>query len=522
MKLKIDINKPTIYFPKYWAKCVGGGHAALGLRTDYQTHLKKFREDFGTEYIRFHGILCDDMQVVRKPIYFPLPGLKKELEKRISYSFYHIDQLYDFLVEIGMKPIVELSFMPSLLASGKRTVFYYKGNITPPKDYNKWNDLIRTLVEHFLDRYGLEEVKTWYFEVWNEPDLSGFWAGNQMDYFRLYENTAKTIKAVNAELKVGGPATSQNRWIPELREFCRKNNAPLDFLSTHHYPMDVLARYSGKFARLKMIFRIYKLIKKVLKEHPNLTEFDLMADDEYKKAAFSWENRGILTEQVKQARKESGILPLFYTEWGVLFKLDEIFEVPYMIKTIVDNQGIVDIYSMWTFSDEFEEWGFKTKPFNNAFGMLTIHGIPKPRYWGYILLNQLGEERLDISTTIEGSRSVEFIITKSSGIQEYQILLYNQHPYDEHIQEFVDLEIEGLPEFRNATIQRIDDNHGNPLQYWQEMGEPRYLNKSQVKAIMEQSKVVEEKFSFSQDNDTLSIKLDLPANGVALIKLNYA
>jgi len=326
---------------------------------------------------------------------------------------------------------------------------------------------------------------------------------------------------LNAELKVGGPATSQNRWIPELREFCRENNAPLDFLTTHHYPMDLLTRHSGKFAMLKMIFRFYKQIKKALKEHPDLTEFDLMVDDEYKKGAFSWENRGVLTEQAKQARKESGILPLFYTEWGVLFKLDEVFEVPYMIKTIIDNQGIVDIYSMWTFSDEFEEWGFKTKPFNNAFGMLTIHGIPKPRYWGYILLNQLGEERLDISTTIEGSRSVEFIITKSSGIQEYQILLYNQHPYDEHIQEHVDLEIEGLPQFQTATIQRIDDDHGNPLRYWQEMGEPRYLKKNQVAVIMEQSEVVEERFSFSQDNNILSIKLDLPTNGVALIKLNY-
>ena len=162
--VNINIKGKYVDFPKYWIKCVGGGHAALGLRKDYQDHLKKVRDELGVEYIRFHGLLCEDMQVVRMPFYRSIPGyIGREFKKRLSYSFYHIDQLFDFILSIGMKPIVEIGFMPEILASGKKTVFYYNGNITPPKNYTEWNKLIHALIEHWADRYGIEELKAWYF-----------------------------------------------------------------------------------------------------------------------------------------------------------------------------------------------------------------------------------------------------------------------------------------------------------------------------------------------------------------------
>ena len=125
--------------------------------------------------------------------------------------------------------------MPNDLASGKKTVFWYKGNITPPKDYKKWDDFIKNMVEHWQDRYGKNEVKSWYFEVWNEPNLNIFFSGNMAEYFKLYQETANTIKSVSQDYKVGGPATAGNAWIPQIINFCTTNKVPIDFISTHTY-----------------------------------------------------------------------------------------------------------------------------------------------------------------------------------------------------------------------------------------------------------------------------------------------
>ena len=153
-----------------WRKCVGAGRANEGLRADWQEQLRKVKKDIGFENIRMHGLLHDDMGV-----YF------EEKKGKPTYNWQYIDQLYDFLIGIGVKPFVELSFMPKDLASGPETVFWWKGNITPPKDYDKWYDLIKALTEHFTERYGAEEVKTWYFEVWNEPNHHAFLKGTQDD-----------------------------------------------------------------------------------------------------------------------------------------------------------------------------------------------------------------------------------------------------------------------------------------------------------------------------------------------------
>ncbi|MCB8988772.1 MAG: hypothetical protein H6661_13610 [Ardenticatenaceae bacterium] len=150
----------------------------------------------------------------------------------------NVDRIYDFLLALGVRPFVELSFMPEALASGSQTVFNYVNHVSPPKDYAEWGKLIHKFVAHCVDRYGLEEVRRWYFEVWNEPNLDSFWAGSQADYFNLYRTTVETIKEIDADLRVGGPATAKNEWIPEFLEFCARNNLPVDFVSTHHYPTD--------------------------------------------------------------------------------------------------------------------------------------------------------------------------------------------------------------------------------------------------------------------------------------------
>ena len=205
---------------------MGSGHAPLALRADWQAQMLRAHQELGFRHVRFHALLSDEM------------GTLLCEENQLLYLFFNADQIVDFLLSIGMKPFVELSFMPETLASVPTTVFSYRANVTPPKDYAQWATLIQKLVTHWVSRYGAAEVRTWFFEVWNEPNLAAFWTGGQDGYFQLYRCTAAAIKGVDASIKVGGPATADNKWISEFLAFCRTNSVPVDFVSTHHYPTD--------------------------------------------------------------------------------------------------------------------------------------------------------------------------------------------------------------------------------------------------------------------------------------------
>ncbi len=241
ISFQFDLSEKTIPYHKHWEFCVGSCHAATALREDFRKQLEQTHRQLGFRYLRFHGLFNDDMGVLRKSIF----------SDEYVLSFTNIDSIYDFLLSIGMKPFVEIGFMPSCLKSGEETVFVYKGNITPPKDENVWIWFIKEFLNHLIERYGRAEVRTWFFEIWNEPNLGGkngipggsFWSGTMEDYFELYRITANTIKSVDADLRVGGPATSNNAHIPDMLDYCRKNNVPIDFISTHHYPTDVVLGY---------------------------------------------------------------------------------------------------------------------------------------------------------------------------------------------------------------------------------------------------------------------------------------
>ncbi|RYG32447.1 glycoside hydrolase, partial [bacterium] len=235
---RIDVDARAIEGPldDAFRRCVGAGRANEGLRADWQRQLRQAKEACGFEYVRMHGLLTDDM------------GVYREENGKPIYNWQYIDELYDFLVDLKVRPFVEIGFMPGALASGGKTIFWWRGNVTPPKDYRKWSDLIAALTKHWVDRYGLDEVRKWYFEVWNEPNLDGFWAGDQNEYFKLYSATARAVKGVDASLRVGGPATAGAAWIPEFIRYCVDTKTPVDFASTHTYGVDVgfLDEFGGR------------------------------------------------------------------------------------------------------------------------------------------------------------------------------------------------------------------------------------------------------------------------------------
>jgi len=455
MKIELYPEKTSGKINKFWTKCVGSCHAATALREDWRRQLRKCRQELGFEYLRCHGWLNDDMSVC----------FRNE-DGKLWFSFFNIDTVIDFLLEIGMKPFIELSFMPEALASGTKTVFHYKGNITPPKSYEEWGQLVEELTRHLVKRYGKNEVREWFFEVWNEPNLKDFfWAGTMEEYFELYKHAAFAIKKVDSELKVGGPASAIDAWIPELKDFCVKNRVPIDFISTHQYPTDLAFSTSS-----------------------NMEE------------AMAKAKRGELADRVKKAIEEASPLPVYYTEWNNSpSPRDPYHDIPYdaafIVKTIID---IVDLplgcYSYWTFTDIFEECGQSSLPFHGGFGLLNIHGIPKPSYRAFQILDKLNGERID-AKAYDINPTIDFIATKSNN--EIVLIVSNYNvPLSPIESENILVVVDGLKGCKEIVIERIDEYNANPKRKWVEMGSPEYLNKEQIEELIEASKTKKEVVSW--------------------------
>jgi xylan 1,4-beta-xylosidase len=468
-------SKPTD-LPHFWEHTIGSGHATLALRADWQAQMRRSHDELGFGHVRFHGLLSDDM------------GTLISEGDSLFYSFFNADQIFDFLLSIGMKPFVELSFMPTTLASGEQTVFHYGANVTPPKDYAKWAQLIRKLVAHWTLRYGLDEVRQWFFEVWNEPNLDAFGSGRQDEYFKLYRYTVEAIKSVDSALKVGGPATAANAWIDDFIKFCAANKLPADFISTHHYPTDA---------------------------------FGQPGDDT--ETQLSKSQRSILRKETRKVRRQAGNRPVYYTEWCTSSNPrdpmhDEPYAAAFIIKTILEANGLVQGYSYWTFSDIFEENYFPSVPFQGGFGLLNIHGIAKPSYRAFELLHALGSEMLPV----KGSHpTVDTWVVREAG--SVTVLLTNyalpRHPIDT---ETIKVKLADAELPIKATVRRIDEDHANAKGRWREMGSPDYLTPEVVAELNEVSRADSSPQQFDFQAGVLGFEITLPPLCVAAVTFQFA
>ena len=469
-----DLAEATTPLPHFWEHTVGSDHAPVALRADWQKQLERAHRELGFRHVRFHGLLSDDFALVLRD------------RKRHYYSFFNLDQAFDFLLSIGMRPFVELSFMPTVLASGTKTVFNYEANITPPRDYKQWSKLIAALVSHCVERYGSDEVSEWFFEVWNEPNLIRFWDGTQRDYFKLYRYTADAIKNVDASLKVGGPATAKNEWIEDFVNFCDRNEVPADFITTHYYPTD---------------------------------GFDNVKDTELR---LFKSQRGIMRQVAEDAKRHAAGRPVYYTEWNASSDPrnplhDEPYTAAFAASAIMEANGLVQGYSFWTFSDIFEEHCLPSIPFHGGFGLLNLHGIPKPVYRVFELLHDLGDEQSlvdGLHETVDCS-----LIQKDSSVT---ILLTNHTTPGHSIEtEQLEIRLENAREPVAAYVRRIDDEHANPKRLWFEMGQPEYLDRKQVEQLEEASQLVTERQRFSYRDGIITLKTTVPPHAVAAITIKF-
>ncbi|MGN0485607.1 MAG: glycosyl hydrolase [Acutalibacteraceae bacterium] len=506
---QLDYAGETRRVSKHWQFCIGSGHAALAHRTDYMKQLKTVHDELGIERVRFHGIFNDDMNVCQK-LSDHLPAVTRNRTK--LYSFYQVAKIYDQLLEIGVKPFVEIGFMPSALARGKKTVFHYKGNVTMPKSMSEWQDFIREFAGFLIQRYGAKEVESWYFEVWNEPDLACFFHGSMQDYCRLYGETVKALKSVDPNLKVGGPATTKSSHLTEFLDYCKREKLPVDFVSTHQYPTDALG-HSINRQRLKEISKLKTSSPMASMRALLQPVFDNVND-------FTPALKGYLTREAKRARGEAGSLPLFYTEWSISSNCvaaihDTLRTSSFLVKTVLDNQGIVDGSSYWTFSDIFEELFFFPDPFCGGFGLLTVDGIKKPAFWAFKLLSELPDTRYCLPITDEAAELAAF--RGENG--DVFLMLYAQN-FDETANQYpIHIQLKNSPHFLNATAYRINSKHGNPVALWEEMGKPAVLSREELEQIQKSTEMLCEVPELRFDESGCYLDLILEENEVVLIKL---
>ena len=454
--IRLDFNQIKGPLNTMFKECVGAGRANEGLRADWQRQLAYVHKECGFKYIRMHGLLTDDMGVYRE-----------DRNGNPQYNFQYIDVLYDYILSIGMKPFVELGFMPEALASGRETIFWWRGNVTPPKDYKKWEELIRNLTLHFTERYGADEVKTWYFEVWNEPNLSpGFWTGTQEDYFKLYRYSANAIKSVNKDYRVGGPATAGAAWEVELIDFCSQNHLPLDFISTHSY--GVRQGYLDEYGNSGTI----------LDSNPMSLSID------------------VLNSRNEIANSSMPNLELHYTEWSSSYTPadpihDSYHQAAYILQKIKQVGNAANSMSYWVFTDIFEEPGPRFTPFHGGFGLLNYQAINKPAFYAYRFMNQLGD------TELIDADSCSWACKDEKG--NMQVLLWDftytlpdsVNNQDYYIRDLpakskgkVKINISEIPAGKyEVEVYKVGYRVNDPYTTYFDMGRPSQLTKGQVKEI---------------------------------------
>lgn len=351
-EITIDVARAQRPLDRFFDLSVGADYPGTLIRPDSQAQLKVAVDELGFRYIRFHDIFHDVLGTVRV------------VDGRTVYDWSKIDRLYDDLLSKGIRPFVELGFTPQAMTTSAQTIFYWKGNTSHPK-LGPWRDLIDAFIRHVRERYGVAEVRQWYFEVWNEPNLDGFWErADQQAYFDLYAVTAKTIKAIDSTLQVGGPATAGAAWVPEFLEYARRTGTPVDFVTTHAYGVD----------------------------HGFLDE---KGQSDTKLSP----SQDAIVGDVRRVRQQIDAssfpsLPLYFTEWSTSYTPrdsvhDSYISAAYILTKLKQTQGLVQGMSYWTYTDLFEEPGPPPTPFHGGFGLLNREGIRKAAFFAYKYLHAL-------------------------------------------------------------------------------------------------------------------------------------
>jgi xylan 1,4-beta-xylosidase len=489
--IEIDAARADRPIDRFFDLSIGSDYPGTLIRPDSQKQLKVAVDELGFRYIRFHAIFHDVLDTVR------------EEGGRIRYDWTKIDHLYDALLAKGIKPFVELGFTPKALATSENKIFWWNGNTSHPKP-EEWRRLVDAFIRHIQARYGAAETRSWYYEVWNEPNLAGFWEGaDQKAYFELYDQTARTIKAIDPALKVGGPSTAGADWVPAFLDHVAKSKAPVDFVTTHSYGVD------GGF-------------------------LDEAGQSDTKLST----SQDAIIGDVRKVRREIAAspfpnLPLYFTEWSTSYTPrdpvhDSYVSAPYILAKLKGSQGYLQGMSYWTYSDLFDESGPPPTPFHGGFGLLNREGIRKPAFFAYKYLHALkGRE-------IPSGDAQSWIATDGKGVaalawdwQQPEQKISNRPFYTKLLPASpsapLHLAFKHLKpgQYRLAirrTGYRANDAHSAYL----EMGSPKALTREQIRRLeaLTTDKAERDKVIRVGAKGTAEVEVPMRSNDVVLVTLD--
>lgn len=472
-RVDIDLRRDIGPLDHVWSRCAGSDRASITMREAWRHDLDRFRKETGLERVRFHGILNDDMGVWPGGLHGKDP------------NFQNVDAVYDGLLDRGVQPFVELSYMPKKLASGPtKLAFTYDANITPPKSLEDWGAFMQVFVRHLLDRYGATEVRQWYFEVWNEPNLRWFYSGTQQDYFAMYKATAAAIKAVDPMLRVGGPSTAAVGWIPEFLGFCERERLPVDFVTTHIYAGDDQKEMFGQAGKYPVSEVIPAAMKQVR------AQIDATA---YKGAE------------------------LWLSEWSS--------DSPAMIAHIISScLPYCHAMSQWALSNAFEEVNipnFILREGDSGWGMLAQRNIARPSFNTYKLMHRLGQRRLAAIGPALASRTDKGVAALVWNLAEVQqpsgIPGRSSERKVTGTTKRIDVALHGARAGKSVKLSYVDQARGSPLPKWRELGSPQYPKQAEIEQIRRAAELAPPETRRLGRDGVLTI--ELPPEGVALIEL---
>jgi xylan 1,4-beta-xylosidase len=487
----VNLKDSTGPVDRFFDLSVGSDYPGTLIRDDSQAQLKFTVDELGFRYIRFHAIFHDVLGTVLIE------------DGKTVYNWSKIDQLYDDLLARHIKPFVELGFTPKTLATSDNSIFYWHGNTSHPKA-DGWHGLVDAFIRHIEEKYGKDEVRTWYFEVWNEPNLSGFWeGGDQKAYFELYDLTAKTIKSVDPALRIGGPSTAGAAWVPEFLAHVKQSGAAVDFVTTHTYGVQ------GGF----------------LDENGKSdTKLDPSPD--------------AIIGDVRRVRAQISAspfpqLPLYFSEWSSSYTPrdsvhDSYISAPYILTKLKASQGLAQGMSYWTYTDLFEEPGPPTAPFQGGFGLLNPQGIRKPAYFAYKYLHALQGNSLTTNdpqamlSTKDGNVTA-VIWDFEQPDQKVSNRSYFTKLIPSHVAAPVELRVTQLS--ANASyrleVHRTGFRANDAYTAYIELGSPKELTEAQITHLngLTQDIAETEKIVRSGPDGTVDITLPMNSNDIVLVKL---